>query len=191
MDRQAIETLLKLREKATPGPVTIKYEDLGDEIVCWAPIEIIGANNFRIVAYDGGLAPDDEWQVETLEANAALIVFAFNQASDLARKLLAAMDETTEKDRKIERLERVAKQAEVVHSMCVNIGDFRNGITYQGIDEGEVMANRELESLKQALADLETPPEWCPAKENEWGPDHCVGKEPDCDKCKQALESGV
>lgn len=38
------------------------------------------------------MAPDDEWHVDTLEANAALIVFAFNQAPAMSRQLLAYMD---------------------------------------------------------------------------------------------------
>lgn len=52
---------------------------------------------------------------------------------------------------KMKRLREIAKQADIVHSMCVNMGDFRNGNTHQGIDEGEVMANRELEALRQLL----------------------------------------
>lgn len=52
---------------------------------------------------------------------------------------------------KIERLERIAKQAEVVWAMCVNIGSFSNGVTWGGMDEGDVMANRELDRLKQLL----------------------------------------
>lgn len=113
-DKAKLAEILAACEKATPGPVTIKYDDLGDEFVLWAPIEIIGADKFRIVAYDGGLAPDDEWQVETLEANAKLIAFAFNDAPALARHcgelmeaaedVIKANDIATNKERSMKTL---------------------------------------------------------------------------------------
>jgi len=62
----------------TPTPWTIKRHDLGDEEYCLVPQEIIGADKFKVVSSEGGLAPDSEWTKELLEANADFIVTACN-----------------------------------------------------------------------------------------------------------------
>ena len=54
---------------------------------------------------------------------------------------------------KVERLERIAEQARVVWAMCVNIGNFSNGVIWGGMDEGNVIAMQELDLLKQLLAE--------------------------------------
>jgi hypothetical protein len=62
--------------KNTPAPWIIKKEDVGDEFCCVVPLEIIGADGFKVVSNEGGLAPNSEWKSETIEANANLIVAA-------------------------------------------------------------------------------------------------------------------
>lgn len=58
----------------TPGPWRILRHDLGDEEICFVPVEIRGGNGKLIVAHDGGLAPlGQEWTVEDIEANGSLI----------------------------------------------------------------------------------------------------------------------
>jgi hypothetical protein len=56
---------------------------------------------------------------------------------------------------RLQKAEAVVEAAKSVYAMAVNIGDFRNGNTCQGVDEGQEMANRQLDKLKQALDDLE------------------------------------
>jgi hypothetical protein len=41
-------------------------------------------------------------------------------------------------------------------NMCENVGDFSNGNTYQGIDEGNVMAQRMIDAAKEVLKEATT-----------------------------------
>jgi hypothetical protein len=64
---------------ATPRPWRYTTEDVGDEEVCRVPLEIYGADEFRVVANEGGLADANGfWNQETLHDNAQLIVDAVN-----------------------------------------------------------------------------------------------------------------
>ena len=53
------------------------------------------------------------------------------------------------------RMAEVVKAAESLLGLCINCGDFRNGNTAYGIDEGEVGAGKIIAKLEQALAGLE------------------------------------
>lgn len=60
----------------TPGPWTYKKQDIGDEVACVVPTEVIGADGFKVVSSEGGLAPDTTWSKELIYANACLIAAA-------------------------------------------------------------------------------------------------------------------
>jgi hypothetical protein len=57
--------------------------------------------------------------------------------------------------KKIKALIEIVEAAKSLLVLCVNCGDFRNGITAYGIDEGEVWARKIITKLQQALAGLE------------------------------------
>lgn len=57
--------------------------------------------------------------------------------------------------KKIKALIEIVEAAKSLLVLCVNCGDFRNGITAYGIDEGEVVARKTIAKLEQALAELE------------------------------------
>ena len=57
-----------------------------------------------------------------------------------------------------DKLHKVVEVAREMLLLCENAGDFRNGNTYHGIDEGQVMADKILDKLRQALAELEGGP---------------------------------
>jgi hypothetical protein len=82
----------------TKRPWKIIYEDIGDEEICIVPIEIIGADGFRVVSREGGLAPDCEWHSDTLVANARLIAAApdLYEALKYARRFLKPREHDTE-----------------------------------------------------------------------------------------------
>ena len=74
----------------TPGPWRILRHNLGDEEICFVPVEIRGGNGKLIVAHDGGLAPlGQEWTVEDIEANGSLI----EAAPDMLEALEEVMGE--------------------------------------------------------------------------------------------------
>lgn len=56
-----------------PGPWKILRQDLGDEEIFFVPVEILAGNGKLVVAYEGGLAPNQEWTCEEIEANGSLI----------------------------------------------------------------------------------------------------------------------
>ena len=66
-----------------PGPWKILRQDLGDEDIFFVPVEILAGNGKLVVAYEGGLAPNQEWTCEEIEGNASLI----EAAPDLLRAL--------------------------------------------------------------------------------------------------------
>lgn len=68
-----ITKLRELCEKVTPGPWKVVKSDLGDENICYVPTEIVGADGFPVISYEGGLAPDCPWKRSTIEANAEFI----------------------------------------------------------------------------------------------------------------------
>ena len=72
-----------------PGPWKILRQDLGDEEIFFVPVEILAGNGKLVVAYEGGLAPNQEWTREEIEGNGALI----EAAPDMLRALEEVMDE--------------------------------------------------------------------------------------------------
>ena len=60
--------------KHKPGPWKIREQDLGDEDVFMVPTEIYSSCGFPVISHEGGLAPDREWDIEEIKANARLIV---------------------------------------------------------------------------------------------------------------------
>ena len=69
MTKEQLEALKKI----TPGPWDFETDDIGDETFLVVPIEIVGADGFKVVSYEGGLAPNSEWTKELLFANAIAI----------------------------------------------------------------------------------------------------------------------
>ncbi len=57
-----------------------------------------------------------------------------------------------------DRLHKVVEAAEETLLMCDNAGDFRNGNSCYGIDEGQVAADKILDKLRQALSELKGGP---------------------------------
>lgn len=57
-----------------------------------------------------------------------------------------------------DRLHKVVEAAKETLLMCDNAGDFRNGNSYYGIDEGQTAADKILGKLRQALAELKGGP---------------------------------
>lgn len=108
-----IDEILAVRKKATPGPWTIKREDIGDEFFCYVPIEIIGSDGFPVVSTEGGLAPCNcSFTDELLEANAELIIATRTLLPALAadyKALLAVVEQ-----RWISVEERLPEELQVV-----------------------------------------------------------------------------
>ncbi|MDD4775891.1 MAG: hypothetical protein PHG75_05230 [Syntrophomonas sp.] len=52
-------------------------------------------------------------------------------------------------------LRKVVEAARETYLLCVNVGDFSNGVSCYGIDEGEEMARKVFNKLSQALAELD------------------------------------
>ena len=77
-----------------PGPWKILRQDLGDEEIFFVPVEILAGNGKLVVAYEGGLAPNQEWTCEEIEGNASLI----ESAPDMLRALEAVSGESEESD---------------------------------------------------------------------------------------------
>ena len=69
-----------------PGPWKILRQDLGDEEIFFVPVEILAGNGKLVVAYEGGLAPNQEWTCEEVEGNASLI--------ESAPDMLEALEQT-------------------------------------------------------------------------------------------------
>ncbi len=91
-----------------PGPWKILRQDLGDEEIFFVPVEILAGNGKLVVAYEGGLAPNQEWTCEEIEGNASLI----EAAPDMLRALEAVVGDSEESDyMNQEQIRRLCREA--------------------------------------------------------------------------------
>jgi len=73
---------------------------------------------------------------------------------DIAQQVLSSPDPG-------EKYRAVVEAAKELYYMVINFGDFRNGNSHMGIDEGEVMAGKVIAKFEQTLSALEGGPP-CP-----------------------------
>lgn len=66
-------------------------------------------------------------------------------------KLLA--DTGRERDEARSQLGKRTEALKELFDLCLTVGDFKNGVTHQGIDEGEVFAGGIFDKAKAALSD--------------------------------------
>lgn len=142
MNKQEIENIQEVCAKATPGPWEINRDDIGDEIYCYAPTDIISEQGITIVDYEGGLAPCNQmWRLEDIEANAQFIALSRTALPQLAEQCLGMLE--------------VVEAARDIYEIITNgLCDFRNGVSAYGVDEGEEQARPYVKALGQALEKL-------------------------------------
>ena len=102
---------------------------------------VIKCPKCRIARTDAALTHGFDWLDN-------VAIAAWNQRIDVA-------DLEAQLAAEYKRMAEVVKAAESLLGLCINCGDFRNGNTAYGIDEGEVGAGKIIAKLEQALAGLE------------------------------------
>ena len=77
----------------------------------------------------------------------------------MVKFIMGGLDECMETvhflDAENAKLRAVVEAARETYLLCVNVGDFSNGVSCCGIDEGEEMARKVFNKLSQALAELD------------------------------------
>ena len=143
--KERVNEILAVCDKATEGP--------------WEAIDIPGDVTF-VYAKRPILVSDENICIDCSLSDADFIALARTVLPQLAQRVLELegevdpywMNKAQELDTENAKLRAVAEAAEELYYMITNFGDFRNGNSYNGIDEGEVMAGKAIAKFEQALA---------------------------------------